>query len=208
RSRLTGGVGMTTETMSLFFGLLTVAANLAVLSLVVLAVSARRSQRAADLLADVRALLSEHGLTFAWAVAAVATLGSLYYSEIAHFVPCKLCWYQRIAMYPLAITLGIAAWRRDLAFRVYALPVVAVGATISIYHYLQQRFPDLASSSCDPTAPCTLTWVWQFHYISIPFMALSAFALIATLLALIPKTGITTARSDEPAIDELERSLV
>ena len=176
----------TTLVSSRFFALLTVAANLMVLGAVVLLLAARRSPAAAGIKAEVRELLRTYALPLAWLVALTATLGSLYYSEVANFVPCKLCWYQRIAMYPLVVILGIAAIRRDIDVRRYAVPMAGVGAAISIFHYFLQRFPALTSASCDPTTPCTSTWVWQFHFISIPFMALSGFALIATLLLMAP----------------------
>ena len=118
-------------------------------------------------------------LWLAWGVALVCTLGSLYFSEVAHFVPCKLCWYQRICMYPLVVMLGVAAWRQRIEIARATLPLVAIGAAISTYHYLLERFPSMESAaSCDPSAPCTLVWVWRFHYLSIPAMALSGFALI------------------------------
>jgi len=176
----------TTLVMSRFFALLTVAANLLVLGALVMLVAARRSPAAARFKTDLRELLRTYALPFAWLVALTATLGSLYYSEVANFVPCKLCWYQRIAMYPLVVILGIAAIRRDIHVRRYVVPVAGIGAAIAIFHYGLQRFPELTSGSCDPTAPCTSTWVWQFQFISIPFMALSGFALIAILLLLAP----------------------
>jgi disulfide bond formation protein DsbB len=176
----------TTVVMSRFFALLTIAANLLVLGAIVLLVAARRSPAAARLKADIRELLRTYALPFAWLVALTATIGSLYYSEVANFVPCKLCWYQRIAMYPLVVILGIAAIRRDVHVRRYVVPVVGIGAAIAIFHYYLQRFPESTTGSCDPTAPCTSTWVWQFNFVSIPFMALSAFALIATLLLMAP----------------------
>jgi disulfide bond formation protein DsbB len=176
----------TTLVMSRFFALMTVFANLTVLGALVLLVAARRSPAAAALKGEVREFLRIYALPVAWLVALTATLGSLYYSEVANFVPCKLCWYQRIAMYPLVVILGIAAIRRDIHVRRYVVPVAGVGAAIAIFHYGLQRFPELTSAACDPTAPCTSTWVWQFHFISIPYMALSGFALIATLLLLAP----------------------
>jgi len=191
---------------SRFFALLTLVADLAVVGAIVLVVAARVSTRAAVVKEDVRDFLSEYGLVLAWVVAATATLGSLYYSEVAGFVPCKLCWYQRIAMYPLVIVLGVATLRRDLPVRRYVLPVVGIGGAISIYHYLLQRFPDISGASCDPTAPCTVTWVWQFHYISIPFMALSGFALIAVLLlgarAAVPDISSTSDEREERSPSE------
>lgn len=98
-------------------------------------------------------------------------------------------------MYPLAIVLGIAAWRTDYQIRRYVLPLVSIGGLVSIYHYLIERFPSLSgSASCDPTAPCTTVWVWQFDFISIPFMALSGFAAIAILMYLMPSGSEGGAR--------------
>ena len=121
----------------------------------------------------------------AFAVALMATLGSLYFSEIAHFEPCRFCWYQRIAMYPLVVILGIAAWRKDIGARIYVLPLAVIGAILATYHYLLQWFPNIEVTACSTTAPCTGVWFREFGYISIPFLALSAFLLIIALL-LIP----------------------
>ena len=172
----------TTLVMSRFFALLTLVANLTVLAALVLLVAARRWPAAARGKGDIGELLRTYALPLAWLIALTSTLGSLYYSEVANFVPCKLCWYQRIAMYPLVLILGIAVVRRDISVRRYVVPVAVVGAAVAVFHYALQRAPNLTSGACDPTAPCTSTWVWQFHFISIPFMALSGFVLIATLL--------------------------
>ena len=110
-------------------------------------------------------------LWLAFLVALTATLGSLYLSEVAHFVPCKLCWYQRIAMYSLVPILAIAAWKRDVSVVRYVVPL-AIGAAISICHYQLERFPGQASVSCSADAPCTVVWIWKFHFVSIPLMAL------------------------------------
>ncbi len=173
---------MSTDTGTLFLALLAVAAQVAIVAVVVLALVARPT------LDRVRVVLGEQALQLAFVVALVATIGSLWLSEGAHFVPCRLCWYQRIAMYPMAVVLGIAALRRDVGVRVYALPVVAIGGAVSIWHVLIERFPSLESAtSCDPANPCSLIWVERFGYLTIPTMALTAFALIATLLLLAPK---------------------
>ena len=74
--------------------------------------------------------------------------GSLYFSEVAGLVPCVLCWYQRIAMYPLAILLTLAAVRGDQSFRPYAATLAAIGALIAAYHVALQRIPGLPSGSC------------------------------------------------------------
>lgn len=165
-----------------FFVLLTVGANVATLTVWGLALASRFGV-ARGTWDQVRDSLGDAGLAIAAVVAGTAMVGSLYLSEGAHFLPCKLCWYQRIGMYSLAIILVIAAVRRDWGIRPYALALALLGPLVSSYHYLIERFPSLEQgSSCDPTNPCTFVWFFHLHYISIPFMALSAFALVATIL--------------------------
>lgn len=173
---------MDTETVTLFLALLAVVAEVSVVVCLVLLATGRR-----------RVLVDNVGpqaIALAACVALVATLGSLYLSEVANFTPCKLCWYQRIAMYPLVPLLGLAAFRRDAGVRLYGIVIAALGAVISTYHVILERYPSLESSVCDPTNPCTLIWVKRFGYLTIPGMALSGFALIVVLLVV--------ARPEEP----------
>lgn len=128
-------------------------------------------------------------LWLAWLVAAVSMAGSLYFSEVENFVPCKLCWFQRIAMYPLAVVLLIAAVRRDRSINRYAVPVAAIGGLISSYHYLIEWNPSLSSGSCDITAPCTVPYFREFGFVSLALMALCGFAAIVSLLTLGPPTA-------------------
>ena len=178
---------MDVETMATLFALLTVVANLAVLAIAVLAIADRDGF--SGLKRSAWSTLGPSALWLAFTVALTATLGSLYLSEVAHFVPCKLCWYQRIAMYALVPILFVAALKRDAAVWRYAAPLAVIGSAISIYHYQLERFPDQASVSCTLEAPCTVVWIWRFHYISIPFMALSGFALIIALLLVARATA-------------------
>lgn len=125
----------------------------------------------------------DSALGLACIVALVATLGSLYLSEIAHYPPCTLCWLQRIAMYPLVVLLGIGALRDDRDVRWYVLPLAAIGAAIAFYHVLVQRVPALdQATSCSAAAPCNAMWVREFGFISIPVMAFAAFVLIGGLV--------------------------
>jgi hypothetical protein len=125
-------------------------------------------------------------------VALAATAGSLIYSEWFGFEPCRLCWYQRIAMYPLVPVLAVGAIRRDPAIRFYGLPLSLVGAGIAIWHYLLQTFPELDTGACSVGVPCTAKYVNEFGFVSIPLMALSAFALISVLLlSFRPGTPVT-----------------
>lgn len=130
-------------------------------------------------------LLERWALPIAAIVATAATLGSLSLSEIGPYDPCRWCWYQRVAMYPISLILLIGWAKSDRNARRYAVPLALVGLVISTWHYLIQRFPDLAAEgSCDAMNPCTLTLTWQFNFVSIPYMAGSVFALVATLLIL------------------------
>src|SRR5690606_11054580 len=114
----------------------------------------------------------DRALAGAFGIAAVATGGSLVFSDVYHFTPCELCWYQRIAMYPLVVLLGVAAVRRDLDVRRYALPLAVVGAALSTWHVLVQRVPAMAATtSCEATAPCTGIWVEALGWLTIPTMA-------------------------------------
>lgn len=114
-----------------------------------------------------------------------ATLGSLYLSEIAHLEPCRWCWFQRIAMYPLALVLVVGWFRRDRGVHLYGLPMCLAGAAMSTWHYLLQHFPDLeGATTCSITSPCAVRYAWEFGFVSIPYMAGSVFVLVGVLLNL------------------------
>jgi Disulfide bond formation protein DsbB len=169
-------VGVSLLAMERFFALLAVLAAALAVTILVARVF-HIGDHLLDAIAPVRVWL-------AWLVAAVAMAGSLYFSEDANFEPCKLCWFQRIAMYPIALLLLIAALRRDDGIRHYVVPVASVGAAISAYHYLIEWRPSLGTGSCNISAPCTVPWFREFGFISLPLMALCGFAAIVTLLTL------------------------
>jgi disulfide bond formation protein DsbB len=115
-------------------------------------------------------------------VAGLAMAGSLWFSEAAHFPPCDLCWYQRIAMYPLAVVLLVAALRRDPGIRPYGLVLAGLGLAVSAWHNVVETFPSVDASSCDPLNPCTIRWVEGLGFWTIPRMAFVGFALVFTAL--------------------------
>ena len=127
-------------------------------------------------------------LPLALAIAAVATAGSLYYSEVAGFPPCEMCWYQRICMYSIVPVLAVALARRDARGGWYALPLAVAGLGLSVYHYQLQMFGD-QGSSCDVAAPCTYQWVDSLGFVSIPFMAGCGFVGVAGLAVLSLRSG-------------------
>lgn len=107
-----------------------------------------------------------------WVVALIAMLGSLYFSEIRKFIPCELCWYQRILMYPLVLILGIATFQGDTRVKKYVLPMAIIGAFISIMHYLEQKVPGFSGiKPCVSGVPCSGQYINWFGFITIPFLA-------------------------------------
>ena len=107
-----------------------------------------------------------------------------YYSEVANFEPCRFCWYQRVFMYPLAVILLIAAIRRDRGIWRYAQPLSVIGFAISVYHYQLQRFPEQGGGACSTGVPCTVKYVEQFGFVTIPFMAACGVLAIFVLMRL------------------------
>ena len=175
------------RTANLFFSLLALATNVALIGVLIAAATPA-----------LRPRLRRHAsaaLPLAAVVATVSMLGSLYYSEVVGFRPCALCWYQRAAMYPLAVLLVTAVILRRPGWWRIGLPLALVGAVISGYHYLIQHVPSLAlESACSASTPCTAAEVWQFGFISLAYMAGSAFLLIAALLWFGTRRVQTSAR--------------
>ncbi|HVT00937.1 MAG TPA: disulfide oxidoreductase [Patescibacteria group bacterium] len=131
-------------------------------------------------------VFSENALIFAFFVALAAMTGSLFFSEVAHFVPCKLCWYQRICMYPQVLILGIAAFKNDFSIKRYILPLSIIGFLIATYHYVLQMSP-LPLPCTDEIASCAAKQAAFFGYITIPLMSWTAFAMIILFMLLIKK---------------------
>ncbi len=177
---------MSVLVVSTFLAILVVAAALGVL-LTMTFLLMDRARLVPGLMDGVRSLVGPAALWLAFVVALTATAGSLYFSEAARFTPCALCWYQRIAMYPLVILLGLAAMRGDVSVRRYVAPLAAVGAAISIYHIGVERLPGLPSGACSLDVPCDLIWIERFGFITIPVMALVGFVAILTLLFAFPR---------------------
>lgn len=140
------------------------------------------------LLGAIRRLLWGYELWGAFVVAAIATGGSLFYSQVAGFIPCEFCWFQRVLMYPLSILTLLIAARGDNRAARYLIPLPVVGAGTSIYHMLIERGVIEESKACTVSAPggCGTNWIANhgFGYLTIPTLALTAFLLIIGFLVL------------------------
>jgi len=134
----------------------------------------------------VRRAVWGYELWLAFLLAAVATGGSLFFSDVAGYFPCELCWYQRICMYPLSIVLLLAALRNDHRVALYLLPLPVAGAGVAVYHLLIQEGLVGQSKACFLSAPggCGTKWIEEFGYVTIPTLALTAFVLSLGLLLL------------------------
>ncbi len=174
----------------------TVAANLALLAYLGLAASGRDG--------FVVRRLGRYGYRVALAVAWSGVIGSLYYSEIAGWEPCSLCWWQRIALYPIAILLAIAVARsEERKLSPYIATFAAVGAAVSVYQIYLQFGPPAAEAlmngcSIDGGVSCTETYHVAFGYISMATSALSAFLVVLAGLHLAHRAERHEANAAAP----------
>ena len=127
-------------------------------------------------------------LKIAWFQALLATLGSLFFSEVMKLPPCVLCWYQRIAMYPLAVIFTIAILAKDDAVRRYALPLSLAGLLIAAYHVLLQiNLIPASAAPCTAGVSCLTRYIDWFGFIDIPVLSLLSFAGIFLLMLIYKK---------------------
>lgn len=119
----------------------------------------------------------------AWIIALTATVGSLFFSEVMNLPPCILCWYQRIAMYPLVFIIGAGILMRDRRVKYYALPVCLAGLVVAVYHNLLYYgiIPD-SITPCTQGVSCTSVQIEWLGFITIPLLSLTAFALVLLCL--------------------------
>jgi disulfide bond formation protein DsbB len=144
---------------------------------------------ATQLWKDVTKLIERHALQILLLVSATATLGSLYFSEILGFTPCKLCWFQRIFMYPMPILSLTSLYKKTKDIFFYTLAMSLLGVFIAGYHYLLQLniTPSLFCEGPGSQVSCGEIYFKYFGYITIPWMSFSAFLIIASVSWLMVK---------------------
>lgn len=127
---------------------------------------------------------AKHAIVFSFTIALVATIGSLFYSEIAGYEPCKLCWFQRILIYPQVILLGMALLKKDNGIAPYSIVLSIFGALIAGYQHLLQIgiAPSIGCSAQGYSVSCSQQFIMGFGYITIPMMALTVFLLIISFM--------------------------
>lgn len=123
-----------------------------------------------------------------WLLASIATMGSLFFSEVMRFPPCVLCWYQRIAMYPLVVLFLVGSFQSAKATLMFTLPLVGIGWFIALYHnLLHYGIVPESASPCLEGVSCSTVYIQWLGFITIPMLSLLAFTLLGILLILIKK---------------------
>ena len=171
--------------MEVTSSVLALVAGAGAIALVVVALLGDRVPALAGIAAGVHRRRTE----WTFAVAGVATLGSLYFSEVADYIPCRLCWFQRILMYPIALIALIALIRRDRFSHWYTVPFAVIGVGVSLYHYLIERGVFADSESCLALGTsCAAIWFEEFGFVTLAFMALCGFVAVIAV-NLVPSIG-------------------
>ncbi len=129
--------------------------------------------------------VDKHFLPISFLLALFASIFPLVYSEIIHFPPCVLCWWQRVFMFPLVLMFGVALWDKDRRVIRYVLPLLCAGFLVSVYQNFFYYFGEKSNVPCDASGvSCYQHLVSVFGgYISIPMLALTVFFVLLTLLA-------------------------
>jgi len=154
--------------------ILTILGFIFIISIILSLIFAKKTNKFID-------FITKNSIPLAFFISLIATLGSLFYSEIAGFAPCDLCWFQRIFMYPQVILLGLAWWKKKNAIIDYSLILIIIGALYSLYHnYIY--YTAQPTGFCSIVSPCTQTYILGFGFITIPLMAIIAFVLMGLLL--------------------------
>jgi disulfide bond formation protein DsbB len=179
------------ELFSAILALATLAGGIVTLAAVVFE---KQTTWASAVLTQVRA----SGLWIICMITTGAMVGSLYFSENVGFAPCKLCWYQRIAMYSIAIISFVAALRNDKNIARYTIVLAPLGLIVSTYHYLLEWFPTLETSVCSLDVPCTAVWFRELGFVTLCFMAGCAFiTVIAVSLAIMREPNIDSTSTQQ-----------
>ena len=153
------------------------------------------SRSARESFPRVMVFLKKRALVLSFCAALVALLGSLTYSDVLGYEPCKLCWIQRIFMYPQVLILGVALWKKDMLALLYGIVFSSIGGIVALYHYMTQlgwNPLNLPCAAVGYSTSCAKVFVLNFGYITIPVMAFSVFAFIFTL-TLIAYRGDTSS---------------
>ncbi len=136
----------------------------------------------------MKTFLRQNALYIAWGFALVAMFGSLYFSEIKGFAPCVLCWYQRIAIYPLVLLIPVGIIKKDPRIADYVLTLSIAGLIVSLYqNLLYYKILPESVSPCSTGVSCLTKYVEYFGFLTIPLLSFITLAAITTLMIMYKK---------------------
>ncbi len=131
---------------------------------------------------------NKNALILAWGMAVIATAGSFFASEVLHWIPCVLCWYARIFLFPLVIILGVAIWKEIKDVDLLVLPLSIIGVLLGIFHSLLQYglIPENLGP-CTVSATCTVPYHFFYSWITMPLLSLTSFTVITIFMFIYRK---------------------
>lgn len=136
----------------------------------------------------ISAFVSQNILWIGLGVSLVALVSSLVYSDIIGFAPCLLCWYTRVFFYPQVFLFGLALYRKERSILPYTLLLTTVGLIIGTYHYITESLQYSPLPCAVTGVSCLTRYVYEFGFITIPFMGLVGFLTLFLSLLLARKT--------------------
>ncbi len=140
---------------------------------------------------DVLPFISKYALPVTFILSLSGAVLTLIYSEIFGFIPCGLCWFERVFLYPIVLLSGIALWKKDSGIADYILGLSTVGALIALYHHYIQMGGSafIACPAVGAGADCAKRIIFEFGYITFPLMAFSLFAFIGVMMLIARRKG-------------------
>lgn len=133
----------------------------------------------------MKAFIKNHALYMAWLIALIGLLCSVFFGELLHHEPCRLCWYQRVCLFPLVLILGIAAYKEDARIIVYAMPLALLGIFFALYQVLGIFIPKMSTPAlCGYKINCSEQLMEFWGFLSFPLISLIGFLLIFFFLRL------------------------
>jgi disulfide bond formation protein DsbB len=175
------------ETAEVFFGMLCVVCQAFLAAMLLLWIFARVSPNLRTRQQAVVEAFRPIAIPLGFVVALTTISGSLYFSEVAHFTPCLMCWIQRSFLYPQVLFFGFLMFRPNAVWvRRMAMMFAALDIPVSLYHHLIERYPSLEGAvDCSAVGPsCTAPYFWQFGYITLAAMALTSATTLLVLLCI------------------------
>jgi disulfide bond formation protein DsbB len=172
---------MSVTDVNYFLALGTIFLQLVSIVLLVVFVMRKRTQA----FGDVAESVGSWGLWIVFGVTLIASILTLYYSDVLGFEPCPLCWWQRIFLFPQVVLVGLAAWKKDAYMAEYSIILSVFGAGVALYQHILQMMPG-SGLPCPATGvSCSQRILFEFSYITFPLIAFSLFVFLVIVMLFV-----------------------